>query len=281
MNKSKAINTANESCKNNPTDLCFTEDLLNVNNGVIKEYNYNYISNSYISYTVGVSGIFSSNVKSKSIFLLRNFDELRVKKKSIAFNNTSIVLVKGDFSVKLKPESQIICIDNEFYRYIGIPNLYAILDSHCYIEGHANERLITSLLDSICCSTNPLYELLAIGNIIGTGNYKSNLDSIFNLLKSLIEENAINEDFNLDMLSTLAFMSRRKIQYIFLHNKTSFSKLVADTRLSKLKQLLLTYPEDSISQLVYMAGFNSYNSAARLFKSRYNLNISDFRNKYY
>ncbi|EGU34482.1 hypothetical protein VIBRN418_15463 [Vibrio sp. N418] len=247
----------------------------------IKTENFRLINHQLVTYVDGARGEFhfdNSNpiYSGKFIILISN------SKKCITFengtrktlcNDNQLILVKDSFKAQINEKTQFIFIEKSFYVNIGMPKFHDLLETHIH------ERLVRILLEALLSSPSPFYEIMAIANIIGVDNYKNNLNCTFSKLIGIIESNASNEEFNLNSLCEKAYMSRRKVQYILSNNNTNFVELVNNYRVEVLKNLLLSYPKTPVNNLIYKAGFKNYNTAVRVFKTKFRIGIREFKSK--
>ncbi|AAW87946.1 hypothetical protein VF_A0876 [Aliivibrio fischeri ES114] len=236
------------------------------------------IEQPFVLYFSGFSGIIKDEEIKKSgrncLILVNEIEKNSiydvVMKKTIFINNTPLIYTAG-YDVKIKPQSQVILIDLSFFEKLGVPSFKSGLITHIH------SRLIRLLLESICSSVKPTYELLALVNLIGVDHYKTNLNDNLNKIKDKIEECYSCEEFNLDMLCKKTHMSRRKIQYILADSNTSFLEILNNLRIDKLIYFMQKEPKTSIGVLIYRVGFKHQSTANRLFKKYKNVSIREFK----
>jgi AraC-like DNA-binding protein len=185
--------------------------------------------------------------------------------------NDSIVMYTGGYSVVIDSGSQVLVINQEFFRNINITKFPVGL-----IE-HVHGALIKRLFELIKHSDNPIYEILALANIVGVDNYRVDVNNQLVKIRQVIEDNYRNEDFNLDNLCRLVYMSKRKVQYILSDGGVSFLELLNGYRVEVLRGLLLKEPRTAVEILSINAGFNNQNTANRVFKSKFGVSISEFK----
>lgn len=222
-----------------------------------------------ILYFTGMSGFLEyRNIKKifpNAIVLVNNYSIDNIKFIKIP------VLYRCWHDVYISELSQVMLIQDEFYSQICIPKF-----NEGVIE-HVHSSLISNLFEVIVESSKPVYEVLAIANLIGVDKYNTDLNKDLLNIKKIIDESSAHVGFNLDTLSSKAFMSRRKVQYILSSAGLSFLDLVNKRRVKELKTSLLKRPKTAFETIAYAVGYRSVSTASRAFKKEYGLTIGEFR----
>ncbi|EMD1178617.1 helix-turn-helix transcriptional regulator [Vibrio harveyi] len=205
-------------------------------------------------------------VKSKKNIVIRSRNE-----QVITTKNTKLLVINSGYDIKLDDNCIVVVIKKAFYSGLGLPSFpFGIIN-------HVHELIIDSLIDSIQRSGRPEYELIALANLIGVDNYQHNVNCKYRKLVKCIEKNFSEDTFNLDKLCTLTHMSRRKAQYIFSENGTSFLEVLHSYRTKELKNLIIKNPSESTTTLIYKVGFKNQMSANRAFLKCYNETIKEYK----
>ncbi|GEK15981.1 helix-turn-helix domain-containing protein [Aliivibrio fischeri] len=183
--------------------------------------------------------------------------------------SNKIIIYTFDRDLTIDNEDQLLIIHKNFYQNLGVPsfNHYSI-----------NSLLIHNLFESIKITKKPIYTLLSLVNFIGSDIYQK--DDIFEKIKNTIEINSDNANFNLEELCSIIFMSKRKVQYIISSNNTTYSQLLQQYRIYKLKNLIMENKNISILKMSFISGFANYSTANRLFKHYVGVSIKDYINEW-
>lgn len=251
---------------------------------MLKGFNLSEVSDCFslevdnLLYFSGFSGVISSSVITRFYleFIVVVINPIKkslfdTNSREYAGNNNDLILHSGGYNISINYSSQVLIVDQMFFRNINTPKFPSGL-----IE-HVHDALIRRLFEAVKCSDRPVYEILALANIIGVDNYQTNINNQLIKIKKLIEDNSTSEGFNLGQLCGLMYMSKRKVQYILSDANTSFLELLNGYRIEDLRALLLKEPITATDILVDKAGFNNQITANRLFKRKLGVSISEFK----
>ncbi|MBH1965095.1 MAG: helix-turn-helix transcriptional regulator [Comamonadaceae bacterium] len=92
-----------------------------------------------------------------------------------------------------------------------------------------------------------------------------------------LRKNACDPAISLDQAAAQLNMSRRLVQQLLQGMNTSFTQFVLDQRLSSVESQLAGAEGASISQIAYSNGFNDISHFNHLFKRRFGMAPSDYR----
>ncbi|CAE6937757.1 hypothetical protein ACOMICROBIO_GDFFDHBD_03005 [Vibrio sp. B1REV9] len=183
-----------------------------------------------------------------------------------------IMVYNSHVDIELLERDKVLIINKElFSRYEG----------KYFPEGmHLNPHhlAISSLFDTIDKGEERLNELLAIANL-AVIPIKSKLDSssTFDQLKKTIENYQTDSNFCLDLVCRQNYISRRKAQYIFNSQSTTFVDLVKDIRVHRLKEEIhKSNGAETIESYVYKSGFHSRTRANVIFREKTGMTIKDY-----
>lgn len=109
-----------------------------------------------------------------------------------------------------------------------------------------------------------------------TYNEKQENNSKYELIVKKITMNIYDESLSLPQLAQLCAMSARNIQYILASHGTTFNRLSADIRLKLLCDNLQKMKHKKLNEIVFLSGYNSFSTAARHFKRKFNQSITDY-----
>ena len=88
------------------------------------------------------------------------------------------------------------------------------------------------------------------------------IDKIIDFIRS----NITNESLSLEFVAHNLYMSKRKLQYIFSSNGTTYKKTLNQVKVDLLTFYINENPEISIKHILPLCGFNSHSSATSIFK---------------
>lgn len=88
------------------------------------------------------------------------------------------------------------------------------------------------------------------------------IDKIIEFIKS----NISNESLSLEYVAHNLYMSKRKLQYIFSSNGTTYKKTLNQVKVDLLTFYINENPDLSIKHILPLCGFNSHSSATNIFK---------------
>ncbi|MGR5112703.1 helix-turn-helix domain-containing protein [Vibrio jasicida] len=83
---------------------------------------------------------------------------------------------------------------------------------------------------------------------------------------AFIKSNITNERLSLEYVANNLYMSKRKLQYIFSSNGTTYKKTLNQVKIDLLAFYINENPEVSIKHILPLCGFNSHSSATSIFK---------------
>ncbi|ACY85673.1 helix-turn-helix domain-containing protein [Edwardsiella piscicida] len=117
-----------------------------------------------------------------------------------------------------------------------------------------------------------------VTNLIKVITYNETPDSNgkYDRIVKKITMNIYDESLTLPKLAQLCAMSARTIQYILASHGTSFNRLSADIRLKLLCENIHKMKNKRINEIVFLSGYNSFSTAARHFKRKFNQSITDY-----
>ncbi|WP_283393006.1 helix-turn-helix domain-containing protein [Photobacterium phosphoreum] len=160
-----------------------------------------------------------------------------------------------------------------------------LIDSFEYDDRYINESyasLIASILNGLSEERKKVeIETITVINVINISLYNNNnnKNNIFEKSKMLILKNIDNPHLSLDFLADQLCVSRRKLQYIFNENGTSYNLLVGKIRLNIISENINRNYELSSKELGRISGFNSVQSLNRFFYKYCGLSIKEYKKK--
>ncbi len=111
--------------------------------------------------------------------------------------------------------------------------------------------------------------------------YQKEYINRINLVWDYVEAN-MNKELSLESLSRIAMFSPFHFHRIFYaFTGESLNDFVKRKRIEKAATLLISNPDDSISEIAYYCGFNSASVFCRNFKSHFGKSAKEYRNKYF
>ncbi|ENM5729587.1 helix-turn-helix transcriptional regulator [Vibrio mimicus] len=81
----------------------------------------------------------------------------------------------------------------------------------------------------------------------------------------------------MEAISNKLFMSKRKLQYLFANNQTTYKKTLNKIKVELAVMHLHENPNLSIKKLLSMSGFNSHSSANIAFKKEMGVGLSEYK----
>lgn len=98
----------------------------------------------------------------------------------------------------------------------------------------------------------------------------------YNFIVKKISINLFDEEFSLSKLAHICSLSPRAIQYILSSKGTTFNELLADLKLNILCKNILLMKGKKVNEIVFLSGYNSFSTASRHFKKKYNKTIKEY-----
>ncbi|WP_394136444.1 helix-turn-helix domain-containing protein [Aliivibrio fischeri] len=111
-----------------------------------------------------------------------------------------------------------------------------------------------------------IVEINAIICLVSISLIESEKERIIDKIVSFIRENITNDKLSLDYVAHNLYMSKRKLQYIFSSNKTTYKKTLNEVKIDLLVYYINENPDVSIKYILSKCGFNSHSSASNAFK---------------
>jgi AraC-like DNA-binding protein len=201
---------------------------------------------------------------------------------SFDLNNNRGKLVPGGFI--------LIDSNDEFYPYLeeGGDKLLIYIEKSffddqlirsmfkgCFAYPEIIRFILVSLTKRKEIENNRLMLLLHALSIVEVPKAKG--ETLFDIIRKNIINNASDSCFSLDKAATLSFCSKRSLHNCLASEGTSYLKLLNEHRLSVLYNFLCIDNNSLIKILCYKSGFNSSGYAAKLFKTAYGVTPTEFR----
>lgn len=158
-------------------------------------------------------------------------------------------------------------VDVSDARVIFITNKASAINGLLFKPGVINiqhENIIADILDSEMDIAQSSYSAALLTKLL---IFEQELNERQNSLLLEIKRNAANPNYNLDSLCETIHVSRRKAQYLFSKQHTTFLHEIKKYRVARLKELM-NRPENfnkPKASLAYQAGFRNLQSAQRDF----------------
>ncbi|WP_305372822.1 helix-turn-helix domain-containing protein [Photobacterium leiognathi] len=168
-------------------------------------------------------------------------------------------------------------------KLLIIPKRLITLGNFDYNEKYISESF-SSLILSILCSLSTEedkveIEIMTIINIINISLYKNNKINVFEKAKQLLLNNIDNPSLSLDFLADQLCISRRKLQYVFNENNTSYNSLIGKIRLNIINENINNNYDLSSKELGRISGFKNVQSLNRFFYKHHGLSLKEHKNK--
>lgn len=210
------------------------------------------------------------------LFINGRFTENRTKECKVVDQTKRMTI--PTMRITLHENDQIILIRDSFFgrKIDSIINLPLIHNSII-------RSLLTDLLD-LNVKVEVTETLHAIANMVfiitakkQTGKIK---DNPLSLITNTIVENYKEKNFNLDKLSSIVLMSRRKVQYILSESGETFTSLVNKSRVEEMKRIINENPRVRLSELTESVGIKNCYAASKLFHKHENVSIKEYKERH-
>lgn len=89
-----------------------------------------------------------------------------------------------------------------------------------------------------------------------------------------------DKNFNLDKLSAIVLMSRRKVQYLLSEAGGTFTSLVNKARVEEMKRIISENPRVRLSELAEHVGIKNSYAASKLFYKHENVSIKGYKERH-
>ncbi|MCX3068616.1 AraC family transcriptional regulator [Cetobacterium somerae] len=209
------------------------------------------------------------NLMGDHILIINSESTVSVLTQNGTFRLSGILCYKGADSVIVNRDAKVFilrtcvfdCFCNTIINDGEVKNKY--------------EHLVKQIFDSIGKNKKNLTnESFAIANIIAM-SVNDNEDMC--LIKRAMDEMYTDPLFNLDALSQLVYMSRRKVQYALSEQGTSFSDEIKRRRVAKIKSLINSSNRRMpMTYYANMAGFRNLSAATKGFMDVSGMSMKEF-----
>ena len=108
---------------------------------------------------------------------------------------------------------------------------------------------------------------------------ESEKETVIDKIIEFIKLNISNNKLSLDYVAQNLYMSKRKLQYIFSNNKTTYKKTLNEVKVDLLIFNINENPDVSIKYILSKCGFNSHSSASNAFKIAKGETIYQYKKK--
>lgn len=209
------------------------------------------------------------------------YDGNLIEKNSRANNEASKFSTKSStFSVVkivLHEKDQILLIRDSFFgkKIDSVLNLPLIHNSII--------RSLLSDLLNIDAHVELTETLHAIANMVFILTSKQQVgevrDKPIEIIINAIIENYKDKNFNLDKLSSIVLMSRRKVQYMISEIGETFTSLVNKLRFEEMKKIINENPRIRLTELIDAIGVKNCYAANKIFIYFEGVNIKEYKEK--
>lgn len=127
--------------------------------------------------------------------------------------------------------------------------------------------IIKKIRDSF--STDEYKKTVEVNGIVGLvliSLIESERERTIDKIVDFIKSNITNESLSLEYVAHNLYMSKRKLQYIFSSNGTTYKKTLNQVKVDLLTFYINENPEINIKHILPLCGFNSHSSATSIFK---------------
>lgn len=184
--------------------------------------------------------------------------------------------IKQGIKINLQENDQVILIRDCFFgkKIDSIINLPLIHNSIV--------RTLLADLFSLNVRVEVTETLHAIANMVFILTVKQQKkgklkDDPRGVIINAIVDNYKDKNFNLDKLSSIALMSRRKVQYIISEIGETFTSLINKTRVEEMKEIINENPRILLSELTDMVGMKNSYAASKVFYKHEGVSIKEYR----